>query len=119
MLGKALMKWVARIVKWLWVTCCVGVLLLTLSSQYDHPGDAGVFFAYAMGILTFPSCLAIFIVQGGILWLLGEFAGYYLPNSRVVMVLHWLPLFGLGYWQWFKFLPWLLRREPVQPLSLK
>jgi hypothetical protein len=104
-------KVLLKIVKFIWIGCCIGVLLMTLRNLYDAPGDSGIFFAYAMAILTFPVCGAIFTIFGGVSVALMAFAGYSLPDTRLDIFLEWLVLFSAGYWQWFIFVPWLITRE--------
>ena len=96
-----------------WLTACCVVLVFTLYAYSPGPqSDAGVLFAGAMSVLTFPSGL---LISGGIAALavlgdgnLPEPLGN-LPPSVGLLVL-WLVFCMVGYFQWFRLIPWLWRK---------
>lgn len=109
----------SKIFKVLWVLCSLAVLCVTLYSYDPQTGnDSGIFLVYGMLFLTFP---AGFIVAGGItlLALAQEALGIPLldliDNIYLGFVVMWLLFFGLGYLQWFKFIPWLWHKWFKKP----
>lgn len=100
-----------QLLKALWVLCSVAILGVTLYSYVSHTGsDIGVFLVYGMLFLAFPSSL---LVAGliALLVFIQERLGVSLldliESNRAGFCVMWLAFFTVGYWQWFKFVPWL------------
>jgi hypothetical protein len=91
-----------------WLIACVAVLWLTLATYVPRTkeGDAAVFFALTMTLLTFPSGLIV-IGLAAILSMSGEQA---LLNSQLYIVVFWALLVCIGYSQWFVFIPKFVQR---------
>jgi hypothetical protein len=99
------------IAKWSWIACSVAVLLVTLYSYDGKPNsDADVLLAYGMLALSFPLSLLLSAIVGVVGYLAYSMYGYVLQTSYWSIVLTWMCFFIAGYWQWFKLLPWLIRR---------
>ena len=97
--------------KWSWVACSFAVLLAAL---YFYDGkrnsDADVLLAYGMLALAFPGGFLLSSVVGLVGYLAYSMYGYVLQVSYWSIAVTWLCFFIVGYWQWFKLLPWLVRR---------
>jgi hypothetical protein len=103
-----------KILKFVWILCCVFVLFISLT-QYESgaSSDNGVFLVYSMLVLAFPASL---LVAGLItlMVLLQESLGVPLldliESNRVGLCVMWLSFCIAGYLQWFVMLPWLWRK---------
>lgn len=91
----------------MWVALTACVLFVTL---YGFDGkqnsDIGVFLAWMMVGLTAPLGLLVPLVHVG----LYEAFLLSIPTSYLSLSLDWLGFFVLGYLQWFKLVPFLIRR---------
>ena len=98
----------------LWILVSVLVLLVTLFYYDKETGnDSGIFLVYGMLVLSFPSSI---IVAGTIalLVLLQENLGIpildLVENTYWGFFTMWLLFFLFGYYQWFKFFPWIWQK---------
>ena len=99
------------IVKWVWVAGSVAVLLATLYFYDGKPNsDADLLLAYGMLTLSFPVSLLLSAIIGVVGYLAYSMYGYVVQTSYWSIVLTWLCFFVVGYWQWFKLVPWFIRR---------
>lgn len=95
----------------LWLTCCAGVLLLTLMRHDER--DIGIVFVYLMSALTFPIGV---VVVAAVAWSAAMLAttGQPTPSGPIIQgavgVAIWALITAVGYLQWFVFLPWLWQR---------
>lgn len=103
-----------KFLKVLWILFSVVVLCVTLFSYDKELGnDSGIFLVYGMLFLSFPSSI---IIAGLItlLVLLQENLGIpildLIGNTYVGFLVMWLLFFLCGYYQWFKFVPWVWRK---------
>jgi hypothetical protein len=102
---------IAASVKWLWVCCCIVVLLTSLYFYDGRPNsDADILLGYGMLVLTFPIGLILTTFVGVLGYLLYIFFGYVFTTTYWSMILTWVVLFIVGYWQWFKLSPWIIQR---------
>jgi hypothetical protein len=100
--------------KIIWILCAVSVLAVTLARYSPDPGtDIGVFLAYGMLILAFPSSLLV-IGLLTLLVMLQDRSGIQfldaLGSNYVSYSLLWLAFFIAGYLQWFALIPFLWRK---------
>ena len=96
-----------KLIRALWIGATILVLAITLYAFDGKPNsDIGVFFAWCMLILSFPSGLLVPLVHVAL------FDGLSIPveTSYLSLVLDWIGFFALGYMQWFVLLPWLSRK---------
>lgn len=95
-----------------WLLACVGVLWFTLATYEPNTkeGDAAVFFALTMTVLTFPAGL---VVLGLAAIALSTSGANDLMNSDLLFVVFWGLLVIIGYLQWFVLLPKLVQRLQV------
>jgi hypothetical protein len=108
------MSW-QKSLKVTWIVSCVAVLVWTLVScgQQTEPtlrGECSLLAGGIMVLLTLPS---------GFLWMwLVSAVGYGLAvfgietgsSSLISDFIVWLGFVGIGYFQWFKFVPWLIAK---------
>jgi hypothetical protein len=91
-----------RILLLLWLTACLGVLVLAIVRRADP--DIDLVCTYFLFFLSFPAGFAVALFFG----LLSHFAS--LPAGLGFILIAW-PLFvALGYGQWFIFVPWGFRK---------
>lgn len=97
--------------KWLWIACSVAVLVLVLYSYDGKPNsDADVLLAYGMMTLAFPLSLILSTIVGAVGYVAYSMNGYVMHTNYWSIALTWVCFFAIGYWQWFKLLPWIIRR---------
>lgn len=101
-----------KVVFALWSTACASVLAITLWTYSPGPNsDIGGLFVWAMLALTFPLGLIVAALVAAVV-ALSESATFdpmsYVPNL-VGFTLLWLAFYAVGYWQWFRVIPWLWR----------
>ena len=88
----------------IWLILCVSSLAYTLSAPYAEFTIIG--FMVLMGILTFPSGLIAFY---GTTYLSNTFS--FLSVGKIpYYIVVWFLMVLIGYYQWFKFVPWLFMR---------
>jgi hypothetical protein len=111
MQGQKMSSRTVAVIKWIWLGSAAGVLLVSLYFYDGKPNsDADVLLAYGMLALAFPISLLLSIVGGTIGQLGYSSFGYVPETSYWSIALTWLCFFAAGYWQWFKFAPWLIRK---------
>lgn len=96
----------------IWLILCQLSLIYTMSAPYYKFTIVG--FMLFMGILTFPSGLLVF--YGAELILLEVFN----VNEIPFYIAAWFLMVLAGYYQWFKFTPWLygkVRGKRVQQIK--
>ena len=108
-----------KVTRAIWVVLTVAVLLVTLYGFDGKPNsDIGIFLAWSMLGLAFPSSLLVALVLSG-LSIASENFFSVIPTSYPMLSLTWACFFAAGYWQWFVFVPWLWRkwktRRPARP----
>lgn len=95
---------VGRVCRIIWVLACVVILAESIARPTGKLGDMQQAEFYGMMALSFPSCwvgAAIFLVG---LKILGP------PSDQLKWALAiWVPLFVVGYFQWFVLVPAALR----------
>jgi hypothetical protein len=92
-----------------WVGVCVYILIIGLRGVRS-PGDPGVFIFYeAMRTIGFPlGLLASFLMI--VVFLLVEVLSGSQPSPAMQVWSMWLVVGAVGYLQWFRVVPWLVRR---------
>jgi hypothetical protein len=104
---------VSSVLKWFWLSCSIGVLLLTFAIFDGTPAtrDAEVVLLYGMLVLCFPVGQLVVVI----FWLVGllietTMHKLVIPAGYLTLVVEWLIFFAAGYVQWFVLLPWLWRK---------
>jgi hypothetical protein len=104
-------KGVLACMKWIWITISVVVLFATLHFYDGKPNsDAELLLAYGMLTLSFPCSILLSAIVGAIGYLFYITYGNVIHTTYLSILITWLCFFVTGYIQWFKFVPWLLRR---------
>jgi len=98
-----------KILKSLWVLCCVFVLGVTLYRYVPNSeSDIGIFLVYGMLFLAFPVSLLI-AAMFALLAMLQEPLGVPLldliGSNYAGYCVMWLAFLAAGYWQWFVLVP--------------
>jgi hypothetical protein len=92
-----------------WSLLSIGVLFFTLHLYDGTPStsDAELILVYGMMTLSFPASLIISIILSVTDYLAGAWGGNLsIPLNHLTIIIEWLVFLGLGYLQWFVFLPW-------------
>jgi hypothetical protein len=98
---------ILKILKALWIGAAVFVFAVTLYAFDGKPNsDIGVFFAWYMLFLSFPSGLLVSLVHAA----LDEGLSITIETSYLSFVLDWVGFFALGYLQWFKLVPYFISK---------
>ena len=96
---------IMKIIKTLWFGASIFVLCVTLYAFDGKPNsDIGIFFAWCMLFLSFPSGLLVSLVH----MTLYDGFSVAVETSYLSLVLDWVGFLVLGYLQWFKLLPYLI-----------
>lgn len=96
-----------KIAKALWIVTSVAALLIAIFGFDGKPNsDIGVFLAWSMLALSFPSGLLVSLAHV----VLYDGLSINIQTSYVSLSVDWLAWFLLGYVQWFKLLPYLTTR---------
>ena len=96
------------LLKVLWVLASVGVLATTLYLYDPRTGrDADLILVYGMLLLAFPSGFFVAALFALLATLTPIVDANYGPTVIAVI---WLAFAAAGYVQWFKFLPWVVRK---------
>ena len=103
-----------RLVLHVWLAACAVVLAMTIyaSLPAPTPNDIGLFFLGCMIVLTFPSGLLVLGLVA-LLVKLQAFTGPFLDFVQPAIVglaLVWVGMVVVGYFQWFVFVPWVMKR---------
>jgi hypothetical protein len=97
---------VLRMAMWAWVGLSVVILIFVIALLYVRHGvtlqgaDAAV--GYPMLILSFPSGLIFSFCFAGFSYLMGP-----MP-TQIDLIFFWFGFFVVGYFQWFKLIPFLI-----------
>lgn len=104
-----------KFAKAIWITLGVIVLFVTLYRFDGKPNsDIGVFLAWSMLALAFPSSLLVAGAFTGISIAAESFFSTVIPTSYWWIAITWLCFFVVGYLQWFVLLPWLWHKWRAQ-----
>lgn len=96
-----------KIIKYLWVGIAIFTLIFTLYAYDGLPNsDIWIFHTWMMLFLSFPSGLLI----SAALTVLGEYFSIWIETSIISLTVEWICYFFLGYFQWFKLVPWLIKK---------
>lgn len=102
---------IVKIAKVLWIGVAVFVLAVTL---YAFDGttnsDIGIFFAWCMLVLSFPSGLLVPLVHV----ILYDGLAIMVETSYLSFVFDWMGFFVIGYMQLFVLLPWLWHKWKIK-----
>jgi hypothetical protein len=96
-----------RIVKLTWILANTLIFVWWLALERNTEGQMMVI--YAINALSFPIGIACYVLLTMLVVLL-ERLSINIENNCVVDIVLWLPIVLCGYFQWFKFLPWLVAR---------
>lgn len=98
---------ITKVIKLVWITAAIIVLVLTLAGFDDKAGsDIAVLSTWYMLALSFPAGLLVQLVHVA----LYDGLSITVETSYSSLVLDWLGFFIVGYWQWFKLTPYLYRK---------
>lgn len=96
-----------KTIKLLWLLATGFVLFVTLYAFDGKPNsDIGVFFAWCMLFLSFPSSLLVPIAH----MVLYEGFSIEIETSYLSLVFDWVGFLILGYLQWFQLMPYFIRK---------
>lgn len=96
-----------KTVKILWIGIALFVLFVTLYGFDGKPNsDIGVIFAWAMLFLSFPVGLILPLIYV----VLYDLLSISISTTYLSIMIDWTIIFVLGYLQWFKLLPYLIRK---------
>jgi hypothetical protein len=99
------------VVRAVWVALCLALLVMAeLMFDGSPNSDAGLVMCYALSALGLPLALAGYLALGGVAMALESASGIFLSESRLLILVEWTVFSGLGYIQWFRLLPWAVRR---------
>ena len=94
-----------RLIKTLWIGSTIFIFVITLYAFDGKPNtDIGIFFAWSMIFLSFPSSLLVSLIHVA----LYKGLSVSIETSYLSFALDWIGFFILGYLQWFKFVPYLV-----------
>jgi hypothetical protein len=99
-----------------------GLVLVVVIGGYDGTpnSDVELFLIGSMMVLSFPSAWLVGAVFSLTYMLLGSCCDIVIKTSYLVLILEWLALFAVGYWQWFVLIPWAVRKwraRRIAPIS--
>ena len=98
---------IMKIIKALWIGATIFILAVTLYAFDGKPNsDIGIFSAWSMLVLSFPSSLFVSLVHIA----LYDGLSITIETSYPSLALDWLGGFALGYIQWFILFPYLLAK---------
>ncbi|MEW6108480.1 MAG: hypothetical protein AB1632_04820 [Nitrospirota bacterium] len=98
---------IVRIAKVVWLCVAILILFVTLYGFDGKPdSDIGVVLAWTMLFLSFPAGLIVSLIHVA----LYEIFSVWFSTSYLSLVLDWSGMFVLGYLQWFKSLPYLIKK---------
>ncbi len=101
-----------KLIKAAWLLACFGIGL-NYFGRGSLSGESLVGFMGLMTLVSFPSgYLAIYLLRA-LVWFFPEAAGDEMTRTYYLSLSLWVLMTSLGYFQWFFFLPWLLRRFKV------
>lgn len=105
------------LIKIMWTLCCAGVLgwwlyRYGMNDQLPHQlkAESVLLISIWMGILTFPLGLLWFISLSGIYYLAEKIGLTPSGTSIAEVIAIWGGFVIVGYFQWFKFLPFLIKK---------
>jgi len=101
----------ARIWKIIWIFLCVVVYLISMIFFDKWPnGEASIFLAITMFVLTFPLGLILFLLVNCVAYVLYTKFGISAPENYFALTVTWIVFVVVGYFQWFVLIPYLKRR---------
>lgn len=102
---------ITRILKSLWIGLSLIVLFVTLYAFDGKPNsDIGNFLAGSMLCLSFPASYIFSLLYTGILIVLDKYFSIIMTTSYISLIADWLAFFILGYVQWFKLVPFIIKK---------
>lgn len=98
---------IMKIVKIVWIGIALFVLFVTLYGFDGKPNsDIGVFFAWAILFLSFPMGLILPLIYV----VLYDLLSISTSTTYLSIMIDWTVVFMVGYFQWFKLLPFLIEK---------
>lgn len=104
----------------IYLALCLAVLVFAYLKKDVRDTDLAVM--YFLLALTIPSGFALGAVLSGVYYLLYEYASITVPGGFVHNAFTWVLFVIVGYWQWFKLVPWAaasVKKEESHNQSLK
>lgn len=109
-----------KTVKVIWIGISVTVLIITLVSYDGRPNSWNeVFLVLSMTMLSLPSGFILVWLWTKILWIVYTKFSITVSTSYLSFCLEWLVFFTIGYFQWFKLVPYLLRKAVTPKTETK
>ena len=89
-----------------------GLVLIVVVGGYDGTPNSDVELSLigSMMVLSFPSAWLVGAVFSLTYMLLGSCCDVVIKTSYLVLILEWLALSAVGYWQWFVLIPSIVRK---------
>lgn len=99
-----------KFIKIVWIIICILVLFTSFYYFDDDPkNDIDIFLIWSMLVLSFPSGYVVAGIFTSIAILLVEFEDITLSTSYFLIFINWLAYFIAGYFQWFVWVPKLIK----------
>jgi len=96
------------LVQVVWIALAIGLLYFTVLKP-NQAEDSFVVFGWGLILLTFPLGWIALVVVGGVHWIAFEVFTVELPGGLVATTITWAIVTLIGYFQWFVWLPRLVR----------
>lgn len=107
-------KMIIKILKTMWICIALFVLFVTLYGFDSKPNsDIGVILAWSMLFLSFPAGLIVPLIYVA----LYEFFYIWFSTTYLSLMLDWTGFFVAGYLQWFKLVPYLLKKWQTRTIK--
>ena len=105
-----------RVLLTVWIVASVTVLILVLVAYQGRPNDdAEVILIYGMAALAFPLSVALLWASGYVIASVSSAFGWFPTTTYLTLIVEWMCFFMVGYLQWFKLAPWLIRAVRRSP----
>lgn len=111
-----MLHWIKILTKTVWVSLNVMILIWFFVLTFQTRWEEQILLFYAMNALSFPSGLLAYRILAWLLYLLFPITSL---NDYVDVSIMWAGVFAAGYLQWFKLLPWLVRKLRAMRFSSK
>ena len=105
--------WGFRLLKIAWMAAEVALVGWAVWLQYQGRTEEQILVFYALNVLSFPAGLLFYMVFSGCMLLFdSSSAGPAADYAFTILV--WIGFFVAGYLQWFRLVPYLIRKTGAQ-----
>ncbi len=94
-----------KLIKYLWLALAIFVIINIYANE-SSLNDNAMALNLAMLYLSFPAGVVVSLVHA----ILYNFFSIVINTSMLSLTVEWLIYLMLGYFQWFKFFPWLIKK---------